>query len=64
MTTKYYRTPAKEVYTSRESDDEIRGGGGGHCQIKSVTKMQIDYMHYKPIPNDDKADVLSVIEVE
>ena len=33
--------------------------------VKSVTKMQTVYMHYKPIPNDNnKADVLSVIEAE
>ena len=64
MTTKYYRTPVEEVYTSR--DDEISRRRGCMGTVKSVTKMQTDYMrHYKPIPNDNnKADMLSVIEAE
>ena len=57
MTTKY-RPPAEEVLQEMKKLEEE-----GLGTIKSVTKTQIVY--YKPIPNDDnKADVLSVIEAE
>ena len=57
MTTKY-RPPAEEVLQEMKKLEEE-----GLGTVKSVTKMQTAY--YKPIPNDDnKADLLSVVEAE